>query len=148
VVTLNVSTLLKTGASQALILFILQTDRGVTYWLKQWGEIVSSDDNPRYNYGGSYGDKFAVCEYWGDIEYRIAHTFGCNIFLFPPVLNTRHMHWDLIPTSDDPHEVESLNDGYFPAACNAGDTLTDTELMLVSRAADGDKYVYWNMESQ
>jgi len=48
----------------------------------------------------------------------------------------------------DHYELFSLNDGYFPIACSAGDTLTDTEVMLVSEAAGGSKYIFWNMESQ
>jgi hypothetical protein len=128
--------------------FILQTAEGATWWLEQWGEEIDDTHSPRYYYGGKYGDHFAVCEYWGSTANRIAHTFGYNFSMLPPVMNTRHMHWDQAYIEASPHEVFSLNDGYYPAACSAGDTLTDTELMLVSSAAGGSKYVYWNMESQ
>jgi hypothetical protein len=133
--------------------FILQTDVGTTFWMQQSGSKFVNDNNPEYNYGGSYGERFATCEYWGGINNRIAHTFN-NYTGFDPgpppqiYFLTQHKHWDSYPYTYNPYEGSNLNVGYFPEACNAADTNNDTEVLLVSAAAGGDKYVYWNIISQ
>lgn len=126
----------------------MQTPR-FTCWLTQNGDMVVDTDNPYDN--GTNFDKFATCEYWGELN-RIAHTYR-SLFVvypgFPPILimRTVHYHWYYNPSP--PYESYGLNDGYYPEACNAADTTIDDEVLLVSSIApNGNNTMYWNIEPQ
>jgi hypothetical protein len=132
--------------------FIVQTDKASTYWLGYNGQRMIVAHNPRYDYGGSNGDKFAVCEYWGLTPNRIAHTYKNHSVVFPrPAYNTVHWQWDRVPSLNDPHETYYINDGFYPEACNAADTIDDyDEVLLVSRknVSPPDYRIFWNIEPQ
>jgi hypothetical protein len=127
--------------------FILQTDTGVTFWLTQTGGLY---DNPIYNFGGGFGDNFAVCEYWGNQSNKIAHTYNYDMIFLPGpppsfIPTTIHNHWHYAPAY--PLDVYFMNQGYLPRACNAADTTSDSEVIVVSDGGAGG-YVFWNIWPQ
>jgi hypothetical protein len=114
---------------------ILQTDRD-THWLGVAGVSVGRVTG----YGGPFTNATA-CEYWGN-WWRTAH-----VFVEDPVgLQTIHSHTDVVPNW--PRDIGYTAKGYYPVACSARPSHTDTEIMLVMRKLSYLGKVYWGLGPQ
>jgi hypothetical protein len=88
---------------------------------------------------------YFVCEYWGSAS-RLAHSY--TNYTSGGIQDTWHMHWSSTP-GYGPYESHTLGHyGFYPVACASSESLTDNDMLLVSRAVTDDGRVWWSMETE